>query len=104
MSKVMNAADENQVQAVERKMKEERRQELNDLRTVLSSESGRRLVWRILTKCKTFGSVWDNSARIHYNSGQQDLGHFIMAEVIEADEALLFKMMKESKKRKEDKE
>lgn len=99
---IRNLADADKVSSANARIKEKRRQELNDLRTVLGNESGRRLVWRLLEECKTFGSVWENSAKIHYNAGRQDLGHFIMAEIVEADENLLFKLMKENKKGEKD--
>lgn len=95
---VTNAADESQVEKAKKKEQFNRDHELNDIRSVLSTEEGKRFVWRLLSKCKTFGSVWESSAKIHYNSGQQDLGHFIMAEIIEADEQLLFSMMKKNLK------
>ena len=87
--------------------KAQRDQELNDIRTVLATKSGRRLVWRLLGKCRVFGSVWDGSAKVHYNSGQQDIGHYLMAEVLDADENLWFKMMSENRadeQRKKNKE
>ena len=97
-AEVRNAADETQVAKAGKAEEEKRRQELNDIRTVLSTISGRRLLWRMMEQCKTFSSVMDNSAaKVTYNAGKQDLGHFIMAEIVEADENLLFKMMKEQK-------
>lgn len=98
-----NAADESQVNEAEKIAKEMRRIELNDIRTVLASISGRRFVWRLMGKCRTFSSVWEpkDSAKIHYNSGQQDIGHFVMAEIVDADENLLLKMMKEAKSEQE---
>lgn len=94
---VGNAADEKQVKEATEKAELIREQELNDLRWVCSHPQGRRFLWRLLSKCKVFGTIWDNSAKIHYNSGQQDIGHFIMAELAEADEEILFQMMKEAK-------
>lgn len=96
-SAVTNAASEKQIKKAEVKGKDKRRRELSDIRSVLSSAPGRRLLWRFMEKCGTFQSIWEGSAKIHYNAGQQDLGHFIMAEIVEADENLLFKMMKEAK-------
>lgn len=77
-----------------------RKQELNDIGTLLSNASGRRFIWRLLERCSTFGSVFnpDSTHRMSYLSGQQDLGHYIMAEIAEADENLLFKLMKDNKK------
>lgn len=93
-----NLADERQVKKAEMKEKDLRKQELNDLRTVLSNASGRRLMWKILTKCNSFNSIFnvDNST-MAYLSGQQDIGHFIMSEITAADENLLIKLMKDNK-------
>lgn len=93
-----NLADERQVKKAEMKEKDLRKQELNDLRTVLSNASGRRLLWKILTKCNSFNSIFnvDNST-MAYLSGQQDIGHFIMSEITAADENLLIKLMKDNK-------
>jgi len=97
VKKLDNAAEKKKVEEQKRRANEERRKELNDIKTVVSSVSGRRLLWRVMEKCNTFSSIWEPSAKIHYNSGQQDIGHFILAEITNADENLLFKMMKESK-------
>ena len=75
----------------------ERKLELSDIRKALEFVEVRRFVWRIMTQCRTFESVWEPSAKIHYNSGQQDVGHFIMAEIAQADQNLLFKLMAENK-------
>lgn len=98
---VKNAADEGQVREAEKKAKLHRDQELDDLRKTLSTDSGRRLVWRLLTRAKVFESVWEQSAKIHYNAGQQDFGHFIMGEVVEAGPEFLLRMMQESKQQGE---
>lgn len=98
MNKPRNIADKAEVAKTKRKVKDRRNQELNDIRTVLSTVSGRRLLWRMMEHTKTFGSIWEPSAKIHYNSGKQDVGHFIMAEIMEADPNLFMKMMKEKQK------
>lgn len=95
---VRNASSKKQVKDAVRKEKFNRESELEDIKEVLKSVNGRRFIWRILSKCKTFESIWQPSAMIHYNSGMQDLGHFIMAEITDADAELLFLMMKENKK------
>ena len=96
-SLVRNAADEGQVKEAEHKEKRGREQQLGDLRTILAMPEGRRLMWRLIGHCKVNGSIWEPSARIHYNSGMQDVGHFLMAEVGSAGEEFLFKMMTENK-------
>ena len=97
-----NIANEAEVKKADMKEKDLRRQELNDIRTVLSNASGRRLVWRLLERCQSFSSVFSKEAfTMAYLAGQQDLGHFIMAEIVEADENLLMKLMKDNHKKKE---
>jgi hypothetical protein len=94
---VRNAANKKQVKSAKATAKFVREGELKDISAMLGTVEGRRVAWRILTKCRVFESIWHGSAMIHYNSGQQDLGHWLMSEITDADEALLFKMMKENK-------
>lgn len=95
-----NLTDKERMKEQQAYAQAKRRQEVNDIKTVLATISGRRLYWRLLEHCKTFETVWEPSARIHYNAGLQDVGHFLLSEVVDADENLLFKMMKEAKKEK----
>ena len=97
-SLVKNAASEKQVKNAEKKEVVKEEQEILDLKHVLESPHGRRVMWRLMEHCKVFNTVWEPSAKIHYNSGQQDVGHFIMTEIVRADEKYLFEMMKENKK------
>jgi hypothetical protein len=94
---VRNAADAEQVEGAKFSADERRRREIADLRDVLSTRSGRRFLWRLLSHCRPFASIWESSARIHYNSGQQDVGHFILSEIQSADQESFFLMMKENK-------
>lgn len=96
--KTHNAGDEEQVKKAVSRDKARRDIELSDLKFLLQTPQGRRFIWRVLTHCKVFGSVWTSSAQIHYFSGQQDVGHFLMAEVCAANEDAFLQMMKESKK------
>ncbi len=95
--------DEAEIQRdeVERLAEEKRRaQELTDIKTVLGTKSGMRLMWRLLEHCDTFGSVFspDSHASASYRAGKQDIGHFLMSEISEADENVLIKLMKINKK------
>jgi hypothetical protein len=94
---VKNAADEAQVKEAEGKVRRGRDRELEDLRVILSTPHGRRFMWRLMGHCRVHGSIWEPSAKIHYNSGQQDIGHFLQAEIVEAGEQFYFQMMKEAK-------
>lgn len=93
---VQNASSEKQVKAAGAKVERRRNKELGDLQQVLARPEGRRVIWRILEHCQTFGSIWHASAAIHYNAGKQDVGHFIMSEIAESGNENLFQLMKEN--------
>lgn len=93
---VRNAASKKQVETADMKERSARERELNDMRVVLSTVEGRRWLWRLLGKCKTFESIYESSARIHYNSGQQDIGFRIIQEIDVADPEMFFKMRNEN--------
>lgn len=97
---VKNAADPEQVKAAKRKERFNREDELNDIRFLLTLPQFRKFIWRMITYCNVFASIWRPSAEIHHLSGKQDVGHFILAEVVEANEDAFLQMMKESKKEK----
>ena len=94
---VTNAANEEQQKEASTKIKLTRESEMNDLRFILSSQQGRRFAWRFLGHCRVFASVWEPSAKIHYNAGRQDVGHFLQSEIVEADPDMYLKMMIEAK-------
>lgn len=94
---VKNASDEKQVKRSSAMEKIGRDQELDDVKAVMGTECGRRFVWRLLEKCETFGSVArPNYGDTYYVSGKQDVGHYVMAEIAEADEMVLGKLMIEN--------
>lgn len=94
---VKNASDKKQVKEGARKEKSKRDIELQDIRDTLKHPSGRRFIWRILGKCGPFKSALHHSGSMtYYNVGQQDLGHFIMSEITEADASGFINMMKEN--------
>jgi len=95
----MNVADPERIKDQKHKERRVREQELFDVRAVLCTPEGRRFFWRLLSLFKVFGSIWESSARIHYNSGQQDCGHFLLAEASEADPEAYLLMQKEAMKR-----
>lgn len=95
---VSNAADAAEVREAEKKQQLKISQTHRDLQAVLRTSEGRRVFWRLLERARVFESVWENSARIHYNAGRQDFGHEIMADIVEAGEKFFFDMMVENRK------
>ena len=94
---VKNAADEGQVQSAVKKERLSRDQELDDIKWLLSERSGRRFLWRMLNRCRVFESVYHQSSLVYYNSGQQDIGHFILSEITTAHPDALVTMMQENR-------
>jgi hypothetical protein len=96
---VKNAGDKEQVRHARQKEKTMEELAIDDMKFMLSHSQGRRVLWRILEKCKTFESIWHGSALIHYQAGQQDLGHYLISEIASADEDMWLTMMKENRDR-----
>lgn len=95
---VKNAGDQEQVNEAEKKIKFNREDELSDLRKILETGYGRRFLWRLMSHCRAYASVCDvNSPHMtYYHSGRQDVGHFLMAEITNADKLSFIKMIQEN--------
>lgn len=95
----LNTADPRHVRHAERRERERERQGAEALRAVMATPEGRLVCWRWLERAGVFRSVWDSSARIHYNAGRQDLGHEFMAAMVDTDEQLYLDMEREARDR-----
>lgn len=97
---VQNAGDPRQVKNASRKEKQAREQEIADVAAVMSTEAGRRLLWRLLGYCGVFREVFAESPhRTAFNAGVRNVGVFVQAEIVEADETAFFLMIRESRER-----
>jgi hypothetical protein len=99
---VMNAADRGQVKHAARKEKDRRARDLKDLRAILASPEGRRVLWRVLCYCEVFADP--SHARgdmTHQNIGKGNVGRFMISEINEADEQSYFLMMQEARVEKD---
>lgn len=99
----MNIANEADVKKREEEFKSKKKLETAQLRILLAQKPVRDFVWSLLEEAKVFNSIWEQSARIHYNAGKQDFGHYLMGRVCDADEEAFFAMMRENKDKKEEK-
>lgn len=93
---VKNAASKKQVESAEAKERRLLEQRRNDVIAVLSTPQGRRFLWRLLAKCNAFSSIHETSAKIHYNSGKQDVAFDLLREIDDADPEMFFKMRTEN--------
>lgn len=99
---VKNAADPNQVKHASRKERDRRVRDLKDLRAVLASPEGRRVLWRVLCYCEVFvDPTHQRGDMTHQNIGKGNVGRFMISEINEADEQSYFTMMQEARVERE---
>jgi hypothetical protein len=82
----------------EQRAKRLRDRELNDLRVILSTPEGRRLIWRILSEARIFHDGYthgDAGYGTTYNCGRRSIGVWTLAEVMEAKPEAFMQMQRE---------
>ncbi|MBF31867.1 MAG: hypothetical protein Unbinned1322contig1000_60 [Prokaryotic dsDNA virus sp.] len=79
--------------------------ERNDVEFVLSTESGRAFLWRVLSLCGVYQDInTDGEQETGRKLGQRSIGLLLMQIIGDADQDKLFQMMKEAKFRQEETE
>ena len=73
-----------------------RRQELEDIHSILSTRSGRRFFWRLLAECGIFRSSFTGNNTTFFNEGRRDIGLKFLADSQEFPD-LYLRMMTESR-------
>lgn len=94
-----NAADPKQVSRKASKEKAERERADNDLRGLMASEAGRRIVWRLLEKCNIFRLSFNPSLSelgvTAFNEGKRQVGLELLSDVQRVAEGEYLLMLKE---------
>lgn len=81
---------------------EERRKDLNDIKLLMDTAHGRRVVWRILESGRVFASTFSVEAlNMAFMEGQRNTGLSILADVMEVAPKKFQVMMLEAKERRE---
>lgn len=79
----------------------EREKELADLRDVMSTNGGRRVMYRALIKAGIYTTSFNveavNSGSVYFNEGRRNHGLWLMAELEEAAPASFSEMIKENR-------
>ena len=70
-----------------------------DISAVMSTENGRRFVWRILEFCGIYRDIEGEGSEMLKQIGNRQTGLYILAIVSDNNEEEVFKMMKEAKNR-----
>ena len=97
MSKVKNAADENQIKIDREKNKFKQDTEDNDLKFLLASDQGRRFIWNMLEKCGVFKSSFTGSSETFFLEGPRNIGLKLMSDIMRVDPESYLKMIKSNK-------
>ena len=73
-----------------------RKTEIADLKWLMSSPRGRRLMWRLLAMARTFQLSFNtNAMQMAFNEGNRNLGNQLLAEVMDLCPELFPVMQKE---------
>lgn len=96
---VTNAEDQRQIKRARRAAARAERLARADLEAVLATAEGRRVLWRILAHCNVFDTAVDirvwNPTQITFATGRQDVGHFVLAQIMDARPDALLLMIQE---------
>lgn len=95
---VKNASDESQVQNAKIKVKLNDELEINDLKFLLSTDQGRRFLWKLLNKCGIFRVSFTGSSQTFFLEGERNIGLYVLDLIMQADPDAYTKMYVQSKR------
>lgn len=95
---VGNAADPEQVKEAEGKERFEVKEQVKDLRFLLSTPQGKRFIWRALEQCSVFKGGFAAPDQLMFREGERNIGTWLLAQITEANPHALIEMMKEREK------
>jgi regulator of protease activity HflC (stomatin/prohibitin superfamily) len=83
-------------EAEQARAKQERRQELDDLRWLMAHPQGRRIAARLLEKTHVYRTSFDTSGSVMaFREGERNIGLFIHSEILEASPKGMSQLLKE---------
>lgn len=93
-----DASDKETVDKAEQDAKNARKTELKDLKELLATHSGRRILWRILERTGMHRTSFTGNSKTFFNEGERNIGLWLVDEVLLADADKYLLMIKENKK------
>jgi hypothetical protein len=100
MTQLLDEDNEVQHEAIKQKADNERRTFVEDIKWLMSSPRGRRLVWWLLSKSGVSRTSFNNSGSVMaFNEGQRNIGLMLQAEVLEASPDSYMTMLNEQRKK-----
>ena len=70
-------------------------EEIDDIKWLMGSKRGRRIVWRLLERTGVFRSSFTGNSETFYREGMRNIGLVLMAQTNEAGPDLYASMVKE---------
>ncbi len=92
-----DAGDEGKVKARKRKLGRNRREQLGDVRFLLTHEQGRRFLWRLMDHAGVYSTCFTGNSQTFFNEGKRDTGLFVLNEIMQADPDAYIAMIKENR-------
>lgn len=103
MTKRIDLSDEAGVERAAKAAELRNQRYLEAFRKVLGTPEGRTFIWSLLMVTRVFDSVWDQSSRIHYLAGRQELGQDILRIVLDlSPEAFLLMKQEATEEERQD--
>jgi len=98
---VRNAADTDQVKKAGDRDKDLARQEVDDIKELLSTPVGRRFYWRLLGLTGQFRSSFTGNSETFFREGERNIGLILMADINEIMPEAYVLMIQENQAREE---
>lgn len=94
-----NAANPLSIKEADQNQKAARKQELDDIRFVLSSVQGRRMLFRQLAVSGLHRSSMTGSVWTYFHEGERSIANRLLIDIEEADTEAYFQMVRENRKK-----
>lgn len=89
---VKNTANESEVRAAEVKQKLAQETFDNALKQVLHTDSGKTVIWKILSDCRLFQTNFTGSSETFFLEGKRAVGLNLLADIMRIDPESFIKM------------
>ena len=81
---IFNAADEDQVRDSEQNAKNERDQEIEDLRDIMAMPQGMRFLRRLMEIGHVFSTSFTGNSKTYFNEGMRNMALMVFNDICEA--------------------
>lgn len=93
----MGLVDTTKQDKQQKKAERKRRRELADIREVLTTPSGRRFYWRVMTDCGVFQRSFTGEVNTTmFNEGRRSIGNWLFNELMDANPNMFAQLSNEA--------